>query len=222
MMSLNRYLSVNGRQNSLSSIYSNSMESLSSSYGAADSYWSIDQELTQTSTAYTIPRLRTKTSDYDTGFSATEFDEEKKHIHSRKSGRIRKAFSFNRSKKVTSVAKETPPHGTDAADLMARLSLLEKQVRLMGEELHKERKYREELEQKVEDLHSENEQLKSERKVAGEQLQKFCKKFFDSVNSIPAHLIHNGLSTSSLNRSSLSMRTSVSSMRTSVSSMTSQ
>ena len=92
MMSLNRYLSVNGRQNSLSSIYSNSMESLSSSYGAADSYWSIDQELTQTSTAYTIPRLRTKTSDYDTGFSATEFDEEKKHIHSRKSGRIRKVL----------------------------------------------------------------------------------------------------------------------------------
>jgi len=63
------------------------MESLSSSHGA-ESYWSIDQELAPTRTAYTIPRLRAKTSDYDTGFSAAEFDaEEKKH---KKSGRVRK------------------------------------------------------------------------------------------------------------------------------------
>ena len=79
------YLSVNQRQNSLSSIYSSSMESLSSSHGA-ESYWSIDQELAPTSTAYTIPRLRVKTSDYDTGFSAAELGE-KKH---KKSGRVRK------------------------------------------------------------------------------------------------------------------------------------
>ena len=70
------------------------MESLSSSHGA-DSYWSIDQELAQTSTAYTIPRLRTKTSDYDTGFSAAEFDEEKKH--SKKSGRVRKVKCTKRN-----------------------------------------------------------------------------------------------------------------------------
>jgi len=63
------------------------MESLSSSHGA-DSYWSIDQELGPTSTAYTIPRFRAKTSDYDTGFSAAEFDEEKKH--GKKSGKVRK------------------------------------------------------------------------------------------------------------------------------------
>ena len=62
------------------------MESLSSSHGA-ESYLSIDQELAPTRTAYTIPRLRAKTSDYDTGFSASEFDEEKKH---KKSGRARK------------------------------------------------------------------------------------------------------------------------------------
>ena len=71
---LARNLSVNGRQNSLSSIYS-SMESLSSSHGA-ESYWSVNQ--VPTSTAHTVPRLRTKTSDYDTGFSAAEHDEEKK------------------------------------------------------------------------------------------------------------------------------------------------
>ena len=74
------------RQNSLSSIYNSSMESLSSSHGA-ESYWSIDQELAPTSTAYTIPRLRAKISDYDTGFSASELEEEKKQ---KKSGRVRK------------------------------------------------------------------------------------------------------------------------------------
>jgi len=60
------------------------MESLSD----ADSYWSLDQELAPTSTAYTIPRFRAKTSDYDTGFSTAEFDKEKKH--SKKSGKVRK------------------------------------------------------------------------------------------------------------------------------------
>ena len=86
----------------------------------------------------------------------------------------------------------------------------------------KEREHREELEQKVYSLQSENEKLKSEQKVAGDQLQKFYKKFFDSVNSIPSHLLHKGLSTTSLNKSTFSMRTSISSIRTSVSSITSQ
>ncbi|XP_065899467.1 uncharacterized protein [Dysidea avara] len=209
---LARNLSVNGRQNSLSSIYS-SMESLSSSHGA-ESYWSINQ--VPTSTAHTVPRLRTKTSDYDTGFSAAEHDEEKKQTK-KVGSRVRKAFSFNRSSKLKK-DKETPPHGPDAAEMLARLSLLEDQVRMMGEELHKERLHREELEQKVDNLQSENEQLTSERKVAGDQLQKFYKKFFDSVNSIPSQLMHNGLSTSTLNRSSLSIRRS----GISLNSMTSQ
>jgi len=74
-MSLSR---INGRQNSLSSISSSSMESLSSSHGAS-SLIVADQELT-------ITLLRTKTSDYDT--SATEYDEDKKH--NKKSGRVRK------------------------------------------------------------------------------------------------------------------------------------
>ena len=61
------------------------MESLSSSHGA-ESYRSAVSQM-PTSTAYTIPRLRTKTSDYDTGFSAAEHDEEKK---TKKVGRVRK------------------------------------------------------------------------------------------------------------------------------------
>ena len=92
-----QYLNVNERQNSLSSIYSSSMESLSSLHGA-ESYWSIDQELTPISTAidikdyniygttYTISRLRAKTSDYNTGFFAAKLDEERKH---KKNGRLR-------------------------------------------------------------------------------------------------------------------------------------
>ena len=81
-MSISRNLNVNGRQNSLSSVYSSSMESLSSSHGA-----DFDQEsLQELTTSYTIPRLRTKTSDYDT--SAAEYDEDKKH--SKKSARVRK------------------------------------------------------------------------------------------------------------------------------------
>ena len=61
------------------------MESLSNSHGA-ESQWSVNQ--VPTSTAYTIPRLRVKTSDYDTGFSTAEHDEEKKQT--KKVGRVRK------------------------------------------------------------------------------------------------------------------------------------
>ena len=107
------------------------MESLSSSHGV-DGWWSPKQELTPTSIAHTIPRLRTKTSDYDT--STAEYDEDKKH--SKKHGRVRKAFNrSSKLKKATSVDKETLSHGTDAAELMARLALLEEHVRTMGEEL---------------------------------------------------------------------------------------
>ena len=81
-----------------------------------------------------------------------------------------------------------------------------------------ERQQREELEQKVENLQAENEQLQSERRVAGEQLQKFYKKFFDSMNAIPPHLMRSELSTSSLNGSTASMRHS----GVSISSLTSQ
>jgi len=73
--------------------------------------------------------------------------------------------------------------------------------------------HRKELEQKVKTLQLENEQLKSERKAAGDQLQKFCKKFFDSVNSIPPQfLMYNKTSISSLHTSNLSMRTSIGSV----------
>ena len=51
------------------------------------------------------------------------------------------AFSFNKSslklKKAASFDKETQPHGPDAAELLARLTMLEEQVRMMGKELHK-------------------------------------------------------------------------------------
>ena len=73
------------RQNSLSSL-SSSMESLSSSQ--RDSYCSIEHEWAPC-TSFTIPRLRTKTSDYDTGFSATEYDDGKKQTK-KVSGRVRK------------------------------------------------------------------------------------------------------------------------------------
>lgn len=63
------------------------MESLSSTH--TESYWSIDQhDLVPTSSAFTIPRSKVKTSDYDTGFSAAEYDEDKKQT--RKVGRVRK------------------------------------------------------------------------------------------------------------------------------------
>ena len=104
------------------------MESLSSSH-AADSCWS---ELAPTSTAHTIPRVRAKTSDYDT--SAAEYDEDK--THTKKYGRGRKAF--NRSSKLRKATdKETPPQGSE--ELMARLALLEERIKIMNEELHEVR-----------------------------------------------------------------------------------
>ena len=89
---------------------------------------------------------------------------------------------------------------------------------MMGNQLREERQQREELEQKVEKLQVENEQMLSERRAAREQLQKFSKKFFQSINAIPPHLMHKGLSTSSLNKSTTSMRRS----GVSINSLTSQ
>ena len=64
------------------------MESLSSTH--ADSCWSIDQhELVPTRSSFTIPRSKAKTSDYDTGFSATEYDEDKRHAK-KVAGRVKK------------------------------------------------------------------------------------------------------------------------------------
>ena len=120
-----------------------------------------------------------------------------------------------RAKKNVTTVKESP---SEASELLSRLAMLEEQVRMMGDQLREERQHREELEQKVEKLQVENEQLQSERKVAEDQLQNFSKKFFESINAIPAHLMHNGLSASSLNNSTTSMRRS----GTSISSLTSQ
>ena len=52
------------------------MESLSSTH--AESYWSMDQQdLAPTRSAFTIPRRNNaKTSDYETGFSGAECDED--------------------------------------------------------------------------------------------------------------------------------------------------
>lgn len=62
------------------------MESLSSTH--ADSYWSIERhELVPTSSSFTIPRSKDKTSDYDTGFSAAEYDDKKSK---KVAGRVRK------------------------------------------------------------------------------------------------------------------------------------
>ena len=81
-----RNLSVNGRQDSLSSVYSSSMESLSSSH-PADTSWSINQDDDQElNTSSTISQLRINTSDYDT--SPADYDDDKKH--SKKYGRVRK------------------------------------------------------------------------------------------------------------------------------------
>jgi len=85
MMSLTRYQSFKERQSSLSSVYSSSMESLSSLHDV-DSCWSIDQELAPISTAYTIPQFRAETSNYDTGFSTAELEKK----HSKNNGRLRK------------------------------------------------------------------------------------------------------------------------------------
>ena len=85
-MSNARNLSFSSRQNSLSSL-SSSMESLSSAH--TDSYWSIEQhELVPTSSSFTIPRSKVKTSDYDTGFSAAEYDDKKQA--KKVTGRVRK------------------------------------------------------------------------------------------------------------------------------------
>ena len=63
------------------------MESLSSTHG--DSYWSINQhQLVPTSTSFTIPRSKDKSSDYDTGFSAAEYDDDKKS--KKVAGRVKK------------------------------------------------------------------------------------------------------------------------------------
>lgn len=59
------------------------MESLSSTH--ASSYWSIDQQVVTTSSAFTIPRSKVKTTDYDTGFS-----EEDKKQTKKVAGRVRK------------------------------------------------------------------------------------------------------------------------------------
>ena len=78
-----RNLSVNGRQDSLSSVYSSSMESLSSSHPS----WFINQDDDQElNTSFTISQLRINTSDYDT--SPADYDDDKKH--SKKYGRVRK------------------------------------------------------------------------------------------------------------------------------------
>ena len=158
------------------------------------------------------------------------------------------AFSSSRTLKPKKSDKESPCGRQHSSELLGRLAMLEEQVRMMGNQLNKvnwveelklcdiinwyfvtnytltfivilqERQQREELEQKVEKLQVENEQLLSERKVAGEQLQKFYKKFFESINAIPTHLMHKGLSTSSLSRSTTSMRRS----GVSINSLTSQ
>ena len=177
------------------------MESLSSTH--ADSYWSMDQQdLVPTRSAFTIPRTKAKTSDYETGLSAAEYDEDEELQSVNVAGRVKKVL---RAKKNFTATKESP---SEASELLSRLAMLEEQVRMMGNQLREERQQREELEQKVEKLQVENEHLQSERKVAGEQLQSFSKKFFESINAIPPHLMHNGLSTSSLNRSTASMRRS--------------
>ena len=87
-MSNARNLGFNSRQDSLSSL-SSSMESLSSTH--ADSYWSTgQQELVPTRSAFTIPRSKVKTSDYETGFSAAEYDEDDMKQPKKVTGKVRK------------------------------------------------------------------------------------------------------------------------------------
>ena len=65
------------------------MESLSSTH--ADSYWSTgQQELVPTRSAFTIPRSKVKTSDYETGFSAAECDEDDMKQPKKVTGKVRK------------------------------------------------------------------------------------------------------------------------------------
>ena len=66
------------------------MESLSSTH--ADSYWSMDQQdLVPTRAAFTIPRTKAKTSDYETGLSAAEYDEDEEQLNV--AGRVKKVSS---------------------------------------------------------------------------------------------------------------------------------
>ena len=72
-MNRGRNLSINGRQDSLNSIYSSS-ESLSSLRGQ-DSWCHVDQQLTPMSTSYAFPwSMRIKNSNYDT--CAVEYNDE--------------------------------------------------------------------------------------------------------------------------------------------------
>ena len=88
-MSNVRNSTLSSRPNSLSSnSLSSSMESLSSTH--ADSYWSMDQQdLVPKRTAFTIPRTKAKTSDYETGFSAAEYDEDEEQLNIAE-GRVKK------------------------------------------------------------------------------------------------------------------------------------
>ena len=87
-MSNARNSSLSSRPNSLSSnSLSSSMESLSSTH--ADSYWMDQQDLVPTRSAFTIPRAKAKTSDYETGFSAAEYDEDEEQLVN-VAGRVKK------------------------------------------------------------------------------------------------------------------------------------
>ena len=57
------------------------MESLSSTY--TDSYWSMDQQ-----DLFTVPRSKAKTSDYETGFSAAEYDEDEEERSDKVAGKV--------------------------------------------------------------------------------------------------------------------------------------
>ena len=59
------------------------MESLSSTY--TDSYWSMDQQ-----DLFTVPRSKAKTSDYETGFSAAEYDEDEEERSDKVAGKVNK------------------------------------------------------------------------------------------------------------------------------------
>ena len=82
-MSNARNLSLSNRPDSLSSnSLSSSMESLSSIY--MDCYWSMDQQ-----DLLKITQTKAKTSDYETGFSGAEYDEEESHEVASKVSKVR-------------------------------------------------------------------------------------------------------------------------------------
>ena len=58
------------------------MESLSSIQ--AGNYWPMDQQ-----DLFTIPRSKAKTSDYETGFSAAEYDEDEDERYSENFSKVR-------------------------------------------------------------------------------------------------------------------------------------